>query len=138
MTFTVRLRGDSTAPIVAEYNCPEHGVFEATVQRPAPDEMRCPVEEQEFSDLPDGLRACMLRSPWCISAPSIENDALKVRAVSLGGDMKERPPGMLDTRPLADGMKLTEWKKLQREQQKKRRHQVLIDKGVIKKKVIVG
>ncbi len=143
MTYTVRVRGDSTADIVAEYRCPRHGVFEATVARPAPDEMPCPVDDETTDAILYTAGACRavcgLASPWCISAPAVESEALKVRAVSLGGDMKERPPGMLDTRKLGSGEQtMTQWKKERREERIRRRHKQLVDKGVISKKVIVG
>lgn len=45
MTFIIKTRG-AGGLIVADYRCPEHGVFEATVERTesgdAPDEQPCP------------------------------------------------------------------------------------------------
>lgn len=117
--------------IVAEYRCPLHGIFEETVERPAPDEMRCP--ESMFADRP-----CGTWSPWCISAPKPKVLSVPCYASSSGGDLKDRPPGMLDTRPLAEGMSMTEWKDKQRDAQRTRRHKMLIDKGAIQKKITVG
>lgn len=129
MTYIVKTRG-AGGLLVAEYRCPEHGVFEATVSRDAngdaPDEQPCPGDDCEYP------------SPWCMSAPSMRVWSVPCFATVRGGDMAERPPGMLDTRPLAEGMSYTEWKAKQRAAQRSRRHKELVDKGVIQKKVIVG
>lgn len=138
MTYIVRTRG-AGGFLVAEYRCPEHGVFEATVQRDdagnAPDEQPCPHVVDHDGE--GGVDECLEPSPWTISAPKSRVLSVVPTAASRGGDMKDRPRGMLDTRPLAEGMKLSEWKKLQREETRRRRHEQLIEKGVLQKKVMV-
>jgi hypothetical protein len=51
-----------------------------------------------------------------------------------GGDT-ERRPGMLDTRPLAEGMPMTEWRKVQDKYREERRHQQLVAKGLKSKRI---
>ncbi len=126
MTFVVKTRG-AGAWLMAEYACPVHGIFEQLVQREADG---CAPDSVPCGD-------CFETSPWTISAPHPTNDGLVVRAVVKGGDT-ERRPGMLDTRALAEGQSYTDWRKAQREDQKRRRHRQLVDKGVISKKVVVG
>lgn len=123
MTFRMTTRGAGTL-IMAEFRCAGCGVFEELVESPAPDEIECPD--------------CGSSATWTISAPKPKVWSVTPYATVRGGDMKDRPPGMLDTRPLAEGMSMTEWKKVQREDQRRRRHKQLIDKGIIQKKVIVG
>lgn len=49
MSFIRKYSGDRTKPIVAVYTCPEHGKFDATVERDengeAPDVIACPVDD---------------------------------------------------------------------------------------------
>jgi hypothetical protein len=146
MTYTVKTRG-AGGLVVAEYLCPEHGRFEAMVQRDEngdpPAEQPCPfiIAERERWDEgrhEDEDTLCEDPSPWTISAPKQKVLTVKPTAAVRGGDMKERPPWMLDTRPLAEGMKYSEWKKKQADLSRTRRHKQLVDKGVIPKKVIVG
>ena len=113
------------APFLADYRCSECGVFEALVDRPAPDDHECPE--------------CGELAPWTISAPMPRVLSAATFATIRGGDMTDRPPGMLDTRPLADGkMTMTQWKAAQREQQRERRHQALIKRGIKKRRIQVG
>lgn len=96
MTWTIKTRGDGTAPILGEWTCPEHGTFEAIVPRAELDAQPCPQ--------------CGARSPWTISAPTIHQRAF----VSCHrGKSDEKPfPTAMDTEPLADGkVTLNEWKK---------------------------
>lgn len=120
--------------IVAEYVCPVHGRFEETLERDtngdAPDSIPCGAV--------DGEAICPLEAPWTISAPKTKVWSVTPTAAVRGGDMKDRPPGMLDTRPLAEGMPMSEWKKKQTHARRVRRHKQLIDKGLIQRKVIVG
>lgn len=107
MTFKITVRGDVSSPILAEYLCPKHGVFEELVARPSPDYMPCPD--------------CNEISPWTITTPPLG----KVRAVEVerGGWQKPENPGWLDTRELGEGMPLEEWKakraKIRDEQRRK-------------------
>ena len=144
MTFKITTRG-AGGLVVAEYRCPVHGVFEATVERnelgDAPDEHCCPaipdcyaaIDQEEFT-----VPTCALISPWTPSAPKPKIWSKPATAAVRGGDMKDRPPGMLDTRALADGMPYGEWQKKQAEAQRARRHQELIDKGITQKKITVS
>jgi hypothetical protein len=134
MTFVIKTRGVGGL-VVAEYECPAHGRFEATVQRDAngdaPEHARC-----TFVDANGGT--CDRRAEWRISAPAQRVWSVPAYAANRGGDMKERPPGMLDTRPLAEGMPYSEWRKKQDAAQRARRHDQLTQMGVLKKRIQVG
>lgn len=138
MTFVIKTRG-AGGLIVAEYECPLHGVFEATVQRTesgdAPERQECPGPGHATND---DDRPCGLDSPWIISAPKTAVLSARPTAAVRGGDMSERPPWMLDTRPLAEGMPYAEWSKKQDALQRDRRHKELIEKGATQKKIIVA
>lgn len=93
MTYTVRVRGDSSAPIAVEYMCTAcGGTFGLTVPRPAPESVPCVV--------------CDGATQLVVSAPMTR---VKSGEVIRGGS-DERPPWALDTRPLADGMPVHEWR----------------------------
>lgn len=98
MTFTV-----------AEYICPEHGRFEALVERDsrgeAPSFMECP-EPADDGDADYGT--CAIMAPWTISAPL---GRVKLGEVTQGKVTKSEVPTWTDTEPLGDGMPLQEWKK---------------------------
>jgi len=95
MTFVVKVRGAPSGPMTSEYDCPDHGRFEAQVDRSSiPD----------FHPCPD----CSALSPWRISAPLFKPQ----RGAVAQGKIAESPHQLaLDTRPLAEGMPLREWKK---------------------------
>lgn len=93
MTFRIIQRGDSTAAILFDFRCPEHGVFEATVPRDDSDATPCPE--------------CGARSPW---APSPVRGKVKNISVAQGGWEKPEHKGWLDTRELGEGMEHDEWK----------------------------
>ena len=107
---------------IAEYRCDAHGVFEELLERPTPDTHRCPE--------------CSAWSPWTMSAPKPKILSVPCYAAVKGGDT-ERRPGMLDTRPLADGMKYEDWKKAQEPARQERRHHELIAKGFKNKRIQV-
>ncbi len=143
MTFTIKTRG-SGGLIVAEYDCPSCGRIEQLVQR---DENGDPPETVTCGQVFDcgeafaakyGIAKCDQYATWTISAPKTRVLSVMPTAAIRGGDMKDRPPGMLDTRPLAEGMPMSEWKAKQREGQRARRHKMLTDKGVIPRKIQVG
>jgi hypothetical protein len=155
MTFVIKTRG-AGGLLVADYRCPEHGMFEAVVQRnelgDAPDELPCPVVVHEQAPHACGYDyehdetiyfyedvLCCEPSPWTISAPKSRVVSVVPTAAVRGGDMTDRPPGMLDTRDLAEGkVTHTQWKAKQRELTRARRHEQLIAKGVKQRKIQVG
>lgn len=94
MTWRINIRGATTQSALAEYLCPEHGVFEATVERPPPDDRPCPE--------------CGATSPWTITSAPLG----KVRAVEVVRGKWEKPEKKtyLDTRELGEGMELDEWR----------------------------
>lgn len=139
MTYVVKTSG-AGGLLVADYRCPEHGLFEATVRRDengdAPDTQPCPHVIDHDDE--GGVDECLLESPWTISSPKPRVLSVLPSAAIRGGDMKDRPPHMLDTRALAEGMPLSTWKTKQRELTRDRRHKMLIDKGIKKRKIQVG
>jgi hypothetical protein len=152
MTFTIKTRGAGSL-VSAEYRCPEHGVFGVLARRDAngdaPDEQPCPeigehdsscdTAFEEACSGEEGCAPCGIASPWTISASHQRVKSVVPTAAIRGGDMKDRPPGMLDTRDLGEGkVTLTEWKKAQREQTRRNRYDQLISKGVLQKKIQVG
>lgn len=87
MSYVTNIRGDLGAPIVADYRCEEHGVFELIVSRPAPDDQPCPD--------------CGAASPWIASSVRIKHPTF---VSAHRGQSDEKPhPWVLDTEPLADG-----------------------------------
>lgn len=94
MTYTVRIRG-AGGNRMADYMCPEHGIFDALVARdPMPDDQPCPT--------------CGATSPWSIGAPLYKPQR---GAVSQGKVQKSERATWTDTSDLGDGMPLGEWKK---------------------------
>ncbi len=129
MTWTVKARQHVTGSLMAaEYECPHHGRFEVTVERDAngdpPAVVACPI-----------LR-CDRMSPWRISAPQLKRLSVPCFAEVRGGDT-ERRPGMLDTRPLAEGMSTKDWKAAQAAARQERRHHKLIERGLKTRRVQV-
>ncbi len=121
MTFIIKTSGDPTSLIVMEYMCPEHGRFESLEPRAtAPDSLPCPEIDPHDVD-------CGLASPWSPSAPKPH---MAVGVVQTGSSV-ERPPTALDTRPLADGMKLSEWKKREQHKDRVAVRDKLIKKGIL-------
>jgi hypothetical protein len=90
MTFTIRTRGAPGLRVV-EYLCPEHGRFEAVIAD-APDSAFCD---------------CGSLSPLVISAPLTRVKRGEVQR----GKSDPRPPHVLNTEALADGMDQGEWAK---------------------------
>jgi hypothetical protein len=111
VTFAVKYRGGATAR--AEYHCPIHGVFEATVERDAAGDPAatapCPEDggNDEWCDYP---------APWTITAAPAK---LTVYGqVRMGKVQKPDHPLSLDTSELGEGMPYYEWK-LKREKLKR-------------------
>jgi hypothetical protein len=92
MTYTVKHRGSPTGLIVAEYSCSECGVFESTVERPAPDELDCVT--------------CGQTATWCMSAPT----GRVKRGSATQGKYEPPPRGYMDTRALGEGQSLEDWR----------------------------
>lgn len=147
MTWTIKERPHvAGVPITADYECPVHGRFEVLTERDAngdpPDAVPCPSETEDANfpyEYDDGDAAeliCGMPSPWRISAPGIKRDSVPCYAAVKGGDT-ERRPGMLDTRPLAEGMSRKEWKTKQTAARNDRRHHQLIKRGLKTKRVQV-
>lgn len=141
MTFTIKTRG-AGGPMIAEYWCENHGRIEKLVQRDEkgdpPEFVRCDayldtggVIEARYGIEPHCDQVCEL----VISAPQTKKDSVPCYAAVRGGDMKDRPPGMLDTRPLAEGMPMSEWKQLQKKHSEERRHKQLIERGLKTKRI---
>ena len=99
--------------ILLDYHCPacDHR-FEALVSRPAPTELAC-----DCGGI--GLRV--------ISAPALRMPRASVER----GSSAEPPPNAIDTRPLAEGMTRSEWRKRRRQEGAKRRYGQLRQEGVI-------
>jgi hypothetical protein len=117
MTFVVKHRGDSTKPIVATYMCPEHGEFDAEVERDengeAPDAIECGEEiavgmtTHPLSGEPViEYRQCMRRATWTPSPI-----ACRVRRVEVTRGKWEKPERKtyLDTRKLGEGQSAEEF-----------------------------
>jgi hypothetical protein len=150
MTWTIKIRSSPGALMTAEYECPLHGRFEATVERDTngdpPSEVLCRAFEMEsgwilvasIATEPTVMATthCNLPSPWTISAPQLKRDSVPCYAAVRGGD-SERRPGMLDTRALAEGQPMSEWKAKQAAATQERRHHELIRKGLKTKRVQV-
>ncbi len=110
---------------ILEFLCDDCGRFESLEPRAtAPDALSCPD--------------CGSLSQWVVSAPQPKVLSVPCTATVRGGDMKDRPRGMLDTRALADGMPLKEWKAKERKVTQERRHQQMLKGGLKSKRIQVG
>ncbi len=104
MTFTIRIRGDHTAPISQDFACYDCGPFSALTSR-----------DDDTAPCPD----CDNPAEWVMSAP---HGSVRLAEVVRGGVAKADSPMFLDTRPLAEGMSMTEWKAKREKLQIERRH----------------
>jgi hypothetical protein len=93
VTFVVKIRGDSTAPIAADFLCTLCGVFESLVPRNASDFAPCP--------------RCGADAPWW---PSPVRTKIPSFSVERGGWQKAERPGWLDTRNLGEGQDLNDFR----------------------------
>jgi hypothetical protein len=119
MTFTVKVRGASSQPMVCVYTCPEHGEFDAEVQRDAngnsPDVVPCPsLVDSDPIKHTDGhtyvFRGyCGKPAAWTPSA----DIACRVKRFEVVRGKWERPerPTYLDTRKLGEGQSWDEFRK---------------------------
>lgn len=108
MTFVRKFSGDRTAPIVAVYSCPEHGEFDATVDRDAngeaPDTVVCCAGLVLLAG--NSHICCELLATWTPSPV-----AARVRRFEVVRGKWEKPsrPTYLDTRELGEGMEMEEF-----------------------------
>jgi hypothetical protein len=107
MTWVLKTRG-AGGLMLADYECPVHGMFEATVYRDANGDppatfADCPVIVDQDWQLP-----CVETCEW---RPAPVRGRVKLGEMQQGR-VCEYPAAehMLDTRPLADGMPYDEWK----------------------------
>jgi hypothetical protein len=117
VAYIIKVHG-AGGRIVADYECPVHGRFEATVEREQngdpPEEVKC----QHWLDESETIAAghewfgyptlfCGQWSPYRISAPLTR--VRKVEAVK-GGWTKPGKKTYTDTRSLGEGQSLADWK----------------------------
>lgn len=85
--------------ILVDYLCTEPSCglrFESLEHRPFPEQVFCPT--------------CFGVSNW---TPSPVATHMPVAWAVSTGKSDPKPPGIADTEPLADGMKMSEWRKVQ-------------------------
>lgn len=104
MTFTTRIRGASSQQIAQDFLCDDCGPFSALTPRDV-DGWLCPD--------------CGEPAPWVMSAPFGWCNGV---SVVRGAVAQPDSPMYLDTRPLAEGMSMTEWKAKREKLQIERRH----------------
>lgn len=92
MSWTVKTRGASSQPMLQDFLCDDCGPISTIAPR-----------DVDSTPCPD----CGKPARWVISAPRV---AIPIAEVVRGGVAKPDSPMYLDTRPLAEGMPLTEWK----------------------------
>jgi hypothetical protein len=129
MTFTVKVRGAISQPMICVYTCPEHGEFDAEVQRDArgnsPDiiecyEEFCPDCGRVSSDhpskigdacpeCPSAFAVCRLPATWTPS-PTVACRVKRFEVVRGKWEKPERPT-YLDTRKLGEGQSWDEFRK---------------------------
>lgn len=93
MSYVLKVRGNSAAPILCDFRCAEHGVFAAVVARVASDHAECPD--------------CGELAPW---TPSVVCGRVKQVSVERGGWERPANPGYLDTRNLGEGQDIEEFR----------------------------
>jgi hypothetical protein len=112
MTFTIKTRRAGGLTL-AEYECPEHGRFEALVERDAtgdpPGDVLCGSHTGIF---------CGRLSPWRISAPAVHT--MFVVSATQGKSAPKPHAEAMDTRPLAEGRK-NDWRKQRKKLKEERR-----------------
>lgn len=148
MTYTVRVRTLPGSPMLCEYSCPVHGVFEQLVERDAngdpPATKRCP-ESSSLQHPPVGpitgavCGMCGRESPLVLSAPSIKFWSRDPVALGRASKSDERDPRALNTDDYASGkITKTEWRKKQAALRMERRHQRKLKSGRISRRIQVG
>lgn len=111
MTWTIKVRGATSGMVTAEYRCPVHGVFEATVWRGpdggTPDERPCSVVVG-IGQLGIDMH-CLRSSPWTITSAPLGR--VSRASFSRGKSDGSRMATDMDTRALGEGQPLAEWKR---------------------------
>lgn len=144
MTFVIKHKPQPGAPMVAEYVCPEHGRFEALVQRDEngdpPSDVNCgAIEEGEDDDGIEYVDQCLVRAELVVSAPKVKFWSRDPVPIGYASKSDEKDPRALDTEPLATGkMTKAEWRKWQRGISQERRYQRRLKAGKISKRIQVG
>jgi hypothetical protein len=139
MTFTIKIRTQPGAPMLAEYRCPDHGILERLVERDDKGDPPPSVECCEHDHDEDGEFMCSAIAELTISAPSIKFWSRDPVPIGRASKSDEWDPRALDTRPLAEGkMTRAEWKKWQRGITQERRYQKRLKAGRISKRIQVG
>lgn len=114
MTWILKRRPNPGSRIVAYYECPDCGIFAATVERDGagdpPDEMPCPADVLTWAGCTGEpfTEYCGLTSPW---RPSAVRGHVKAGEV-VRGKVAEYPGEqyVMSTQALADGMPYDEWR----------------------------
>ena len=118
MSFTIKIRGDASAPMLCVYTCPEHGAFDAEVMRDetggAPEVIPC-GEEVALGTVAHPLTGapaveygrCSLAATWTPSAVACR--VRRIEAVKGKWEAPERKT-FLDTRELAEGMDIDDFR----------------------------
>ena len=127
MTWTLKVRTSPGAPMVAEFECPDHGRFERLVPRDSagdpPSESRC-----EANCLPvRGVYApCGSVSPWRISSGAVHTQF--AISATQGKSAPKPHKNTMDTRMIAEGQKnkfRAQRKQLRNEERHKRVKELL-------------
>jgi hypothetical protein len=130
VTYVTKFRS-ATGTITAVYTCPDHGEFDATMQREAngdaPDVAPCPFELLDDYFCGDPPALCGKPATWTPSA-AIGCRVRRVEVVRGGWEKPERKT-YLDTRKLGEGQDVGEFqaerKKAWAEQRRKRVKELL-------------
>ncbi len=111
--------------ILADFDCPEHGIFEALVD--ADLEFACCTEPRAACTCihPDDrcgvdcVTECGIVSPW---SPSPVRGRVRIGEVVRGGVDQPDSPMYLNTRELGEGMPMSEWREKRDKMYAERRH----------------
>lgn len=114
MTFTIKVRTSPGALMTADYECPVHGRFEATVAR---DDRGDPPAE-ELCGAHTGI-FCGRVSPWRISCPPVHTQF--VISASQGKSDPKPHRDAMDTRLIAEGQK-NKFRSQRKKLREERRH----------------
>jgi hypothetical protein len=111
--------------ILADFECPEHGVFEAYADADA-ESAPCPFRRCNASDMCTGCLSCASEPASCYEiaewSPSPIHGSVQAGSVVRGPVSKPDSPMFLDTRELGEGMPLKEFKEKRRKLYEERRH----------------